>query len=401
MTAAGALVVGASAAGMAAADALREGGWNDPITVLSEELRPPYDRTMLSKGILAGSASQPASLRSEVHLAERQVDLQLGHAARGLDLDRRLVVTSEGATLPYDVLVLATGGRPRTMTTAGGEQLPTLRTAEDLERLRGLAEGAGSATLVGTGFVGLEVAASLRSRGLGVTVLGLEPLPLVGSLGPEIAGWLWEMHRSHGVSGQLGVDVTAVSGGPGGYQVTVSDGRTYRSDLVLTGIGVEPADDWLVGSGVHLQGGVLCDVAGRTDVPDVWVAGDLARMGGTPSGATVQFAHWTNAVEMGRLVGLNIARSETTPYHGLRSYWTQQYGHTLRALGTRRHDDVDEVLEGSVSSGEFLVAHAGPDGVLHGVTSCRRERSLRGYRALLLHGASVEHARHVANLQRA
>ncbi|WP_432841943.1 NAD(P)/FAD-dependent oxidoreductase [Dactylosporangium sp. CA-092794] len=394
-TAPAAVIAGASAAGLAAADGLRDGGWTGPIVVLGEERRPPYDRTMLSKGLLAGPAAEPLPLRTPEQLAGRGIDLRTGHAARGLDIDRRLVVTSDGAALPYAALILATGGRPRAMATAAGHPLPGLRTAEDLERLRDLTGAARAVTLIGAGFIGLEIAAALRGRGVPVAVLGEEPLPLAGPLGDGVARWLWERHLAHGVGGRLGTKVIAVGGGPGDYRVRLADGTAHHADVVLAGVGVVPRDEWLRGSGVARRGGVLCDAAGRTGVPDVWAAGDVARTGGA-----APFGHWTNAVEQGRNVGLNIARGEATAYHGLRSFWTEHYGHTIRSLGTRAPGDLDETVEGEVAGGEFVVLHRARDGAWHGVTACGRDRSLRGYRRLLLAGAPLADAHALARHQR-
>lgn len=381
-----ALIAGASAAGLAAADALREGGWPGTVTVLSDELHAPYDRPMLSKAMLTKGLIRPASLRTADQLTQRRIDIRLGHAARGLDVDRRLVVTSDGEALPYDVLVLATGSRPRSMRTDAGQALPVLRTVDDVELLRAGTDEAKQVTLIGGGFIGLEIAAALSEQGAEVTVIDLEPLPLARQLGPEVADWLWSEHQGRGVRGLLGQSVASVTGAAGAYRIRLADGVIHEADTVVAGIGVEPCDEWLVGSGVTLAGGVACDAAGRTGVPDVWVAGDLARFAAGPEGTSTSFGHWLNAVEQGRNVGLNIARREENPYHSLRSFWTEQYGHTIRSLGTRLDGDLDKVLEGAVPSGEFVVGHFGSGDELHGVTACRRDRSLRGYRKQLLAG---------------
>ncbi|MFD4831290.1 NAD(P)/FAD-dependent oxidoreductase [Streptomyces uncialis] len=396
-----AVVAGASAAGLAAADGLREGGWEGTITVLGEEQHQPYDRTMLSKGLMAAHPGPPAALRTPEHLAQRDIDVRLGQAARGLDIDRRLVVTSEGEALPYDILVLATGSRARIMTTTDGRPLPVLRTVDDLARLRDTVSGGQPVTLVGAGLIGLEIAAALHARGHALTVIGDAALPLADSFGDGVARWLWDLHTSRGVVATLGRKVLAVSGRPGAYRVHLDDGTRHDTDIVLAGIGAVPCDEWLIGSGVRLRDGVLCDAAGRTNVPGVWAAGDLARTRtGTDDRATA-FGHWTNAAEQGRNVGLNAARGEHTPYHGLRSFWTVQYGRTIRSLGTRRGGDRDETVEGDLASGEFVVLHSAPRGeTLHAVTACGRDRSLRGYRKLLLAGASLSQARELAHRQR-
>ncbi len=393
-----AVIVGASAAGMAAADGLREGGWEGRILVLGEELDPPYDRTMLSKGLLADGAARPLMLRTEQQLAERDITLLPGVAARGLDIDRRLVVTSDGDAIPYDAVVVATGSRPRAMTTTAGVPLPVLRNLGDLVRLRDLTAATERVALIGAGLIGLEIAATLRARQIPVTVIGTPTLPLADQLGAEVATWLWGLHEAHGVDGRLGTTVSSVGGEPGAYEITLGDGSSLRCDVVLVAIGVVASDRWLVGSGVALRDGVLCDAGGRTNVPDVWAAGDVARV---QHGAVepLRFGHWTNAVEHGRQVGLNIARGEATAYHGIRSFWTEQYGHTIRSIGTRRPGDTDETVEGEAASGEFLVVHGAGD-AFHAVTACGRDRSLRTYRKSLLQGAALSDARALADRQR-
>ncbi len=396
-----AVIAGASAAGLAAADGLREGGWEGTITVLGEEQHRPYDRTMLSKGLMATHLGQPAALRTPEQLAQRDIDVRTGQAARGLDIDRQLVVTSDGEALPYDILVLATGSRARTMTTTDGRPLPVLRTVDDLLSLRATLHGGQSVTLVGAGLIGLEIAAALHTQGHPLTVIGDAALPLADCFGDEVARWLWDLHTSRGIVATLGRKVLAVSGRPGAHRVHLGDGTHHDTDIVLAGIGVVPCDEWLIGSGVRLRDGVLCDAAGRTNVPGVWAAGDIARTQTTTDGRATAFGHWTNAAEQGRNVGLNAARGEHAAYHGLRSFWTVQYERTVRSLGTRRGGDRDEVVEGDLAGGEFVVLHSAPHGgTWHAVTACGRDRSLRGYRKLLLAGASLSQARELAQMQR-
>jgi NADPH-dependent 2,4-dienoyl-CoA reductase/sulfur reductase-like enzyme len=395
-----ALVAGASAAGLAAADGLREGGWAGCITVLGQEPHPPYDRPMLSKSLLAGAAGQAMALRTPQQLAERCIELKLGCAVRGLDIDRRLVVTSDGDALPYDVLVIATGSRPMTLGTTLGARLPVLRTLPDLQRLRETTASGRPVSVIGAGFIGLEIAASLRSKDVPVTLFGVEDPPLAQQVGTEVAAWLWGLHRANGVKGRFGRTVSSVVGEPGDYRIQFSDGTWEHSEFALTAIGVVPCDDWLVGSGVRLSEGVLCDAAGQTNVPDVWAAGDVARVADARTGSLRRFGHWTNAIEHGRQVGLNIARGDNAPYHGIRSFWTEQYGRTIRSVGTRHAGDTDETVEGDIPSGKFVVLH-GSGGEWHAVTECGLDRSLRGYRKLLLGGAPIAAARALAARQRA
>ncbi|MFF4801106.1 NAD(P)/FAD-dependent oxidoreductase [Streptomyces sp. NPDC001351] len=386
------VVVGASAAGLSAADGLREAGFTGSITVLGAELHQPYDRPTMSKALLVAEEDpQLLELRSPERIEASRLDLRLGHAAAGLDVDRRYVVTTYGEALPWDAVVIACGSRPREMRSLAGEVLPALRTPEDLRVLREAAARYGEMTLIGSGFIGLEVAAALVARGVTVTVLDALPLPLEPVLGTELATHLRDLHTAHGVRFRGAVAVASVTGRPGAYEVRLTDGSVHRTPFVLTGIGAEPAVDWLAGSGIEVTGGIVTDAAGRTNVPGVWAAGDVAAFHHPLLGQHVRVEHWTHAVEQGRHIGLNIARGETTPYQGVPYFWTDQYGMRFQCYGRRRAGDRSLVVEGSLDAGEFLVLF-GHAGELHAAFACGRVRSLRDYRKLLARGGTWDEA---------
>ncbi|MBH0121932.1 FAD-dependent oxidoreductase [Rhodococcus sp. CX] len=389
------VIVGASAAGLSAADGLREGGFTGPVVVLDAEAEPGYDRPMLSKGLLAAKeTTAPASLRTREQLAEKNIEILGGHGAVGLDIDRRLVVTNWGEAIPWHRLIVATGVTARPVVTTSGMALPTLRTRADLDTARAIATSGKPVTLIGSGFIGLEVAAALRSRGVQVTVVGRCALPLVSSVGTEVALWLRDLHLAHGTRLELGTGISRVSETGARYAVRLADGRELHAETVLAGVGSDPATDWLLGSGVDLDGGVVTDSAGRTNVPGVWAAGDVASVP-DPCGGHLRFEHWTHAIEQGRHVGLNIARGTTDPYTAVPYVWTEQYGHTLHLLGERQPGDTDVVIEGDVAAGEFVVAHAS-GGELHGATLCGRIRALRTFKKLLRAGATLDDALAIA-----
>ncbi|TRW47465.1 NAD(P)/FAD-dependent oxidoreductase [Georgenia yuyongxinii] len=395
------VVAGASLAGLAAADALRQGGFDGSITLLSDERRAPYDRPPLSKDLLAADSDPvPVALRPEGHFADHELDLRLGHAAVGLDIDRRYVVTSDGAALPWDAVVVATGSRPRPLLTTSGEALPVLRTIEDLVRIRDGVARHGRVTLIGSSFIGLEIAASLRRRGVAVTLFGATQLPLNDVVGPEVATDVRDLHAAHGVDLRLGALVTAVDGAPGDYALHLSDGTTLSTPFVVAGVGVEPNVEWLLGSGVVLDGGVVCDAAGRTNVPGVWAAGDVAAYDHPLLGSRVRVDHWTSAGQQGRHVAANILSGGDTPFTSVPYYWTDQYDRKFHCYGRRLPADDAFVAEGSLASGEYLVLY-GTAGEFHSVFSSGRERSLRGYRKLLERGGTWDEALAIAdgNLQ--
>jgi NADPH-dependent 2,4-dienoyl-CoA reductase/sulfur reductase-like enzyme len=378
------VVVGASAAGLSAVDGLREAGFDGTITVLGAERHPPYDRPTLSKAALLLSEGEPEllELRTPERLQAARLDLRLGHAAVGLDVDRRYVVTTDGDALPWDAVVIACGSRPRELHTAEGQVLPVLRTPDDLCVLRQAAARYGEISVIGAGFIGLEIAAGLIGHGAKVTVFADTPLPLEAVLGDQVAEAVRDLHLTRGVNLRAATTVQAVTGGPGAYALQLLDGTVHRTPFVIVGIGVDPDVDWLVGSGVDLDRGVVTDAAGRANVSGVWAAGDVAAFEHPLLGERVRVEHWTHAIGQGRHVGLNIARGVDTSYAGVPYFWTDQYERRFEGYGWRRPGDEVVVAEGSLTDDEFLVLHGG-NGELHAAFASGKTRSLRGYRKLL------------------
>ena len=378
------VIVGASAAGLSAADGLREGGYDGRIVILGDEQHEPYDRPTLSKKLLVSQGEpQLHALRTPERLEADGVTLLLGHRAVGLDVDRHYVVTENGDAVPWDAVIITTGSRPRTLVTTEAETLPVLRTPADLGLLREAAARYGQVTLIGAGLIGLEIASSLSGHHVEVTVINDLELPLRNILGEPVAEQVRELHRRHGVDLLLGVSVESVSGGPGSYSVQLSDGSNHRTSFILVGIGVEANDEWLDGSGVALDAGVVVDAAGRASVPGVWAAGDVARLLSHPSlPESTRVEHWTHAIEHGRHVGLNVARGSHADYAAVPYFWTEQYGRRFHGYGRIRPGDTAQLVEGALDEEEYLVLY-GSGEELHAVVSCGCVRSLRGYRKLL------------------
>ncbi len=390
------LVVGGSAAGLSAADGLREGGYEGPITILNAEKRAGYDRPTLSKALLSGSGEpEVRALRQPTHFAEKGYDVRTGVTAARLDPDRQVVVADDGEEFGYDALVIATGTRNRTLTTDDGLELPTMRTAEDLVTIRDQVSSCRAVTVVGAGFIGLEVAASLRERGRDVTLFGAHPLPMDHIIGPEVAGLIRDDHRAHGVDLHSETFVTGIGGRPGAYLLRYTDRagieHTHATRCIIAGIGITPNVEWLEGSGIALDGGVVTDAAGRTNLPDVWAAGDVAYFFHPLYDEYVRVHHWTNAVEQGRVIGLNIARDTDTPYRTVPYFWTDMYGHKYHSYGRRRDDDEARLAIGTLEDDEFLVLF-GREGRFDAIVSRGCQRSLRGYKKLLQKGAGWDEA---------
>lgn len=388
----GVVIVGGSAAGLSAADGLREGGYDGAITVLDENIEPGFDRPMLSKGLVAqGAGAQPLELRSPATLAERDITVLAGHGAVGLDTDRRLVVTNYGEAIPWENLIIASGVDARRLSTTAGTPLPALRNLADLALVHDMCDSHREITIVGGGFIGLEVASSLRARGIDVMVFCPNPLPLVQTLGEDVATWLRALHRDNGVRLELDSMVATVEEVGDGYRLHLDDGRTHECDAVLAGVGVVSRTDWLTDSGVELDDGVVIDPAGRTTVPGIWAAGDVARTVDPGTGERDRFEHWTHAIEQGRHVGLNVVRGTDEPYDAVPYVWTEQHGHTLHMYGRRRPDDEDTLVRGSLDSDQFVVVHGRGD-EFRAATICGLPKDVRTYKKLLRSGATLADA---------
>lgn len=346
------VVVGASAAGLAAVEALRREGYDGTLTLVGAEPHPPYDRPPLSKQLLAG-AWEPDRLvlRTPAELSALGLDLRLGTAATGLDPAARVVALSDGDRLPYDALVIATGVRPRRLPGEGPQHV--LRTLEDALALRERLRPGRHLAVVGAGFLGAEAAAVARGLGVEVTLLEPEPVPLARTVGAPVGAMLAALHREHGVTLRTGVAVRAVCRGG----VRLADGAFVAADEVLTAIGSVPNTDWLAGSGLPVGDGLECDVYGAA-APGVYGAGDVARVRHPVSGAASRVEHRTHAAESGLAVARNLLRPDAPrPFAPVPYVWSDQYDVRLQAYGYLRGHDHLDVVEGALATRRFLVAY--------------------------------------------
>ena len=339
----GVLVVGAGLAGATTATSLRELGFGGPITLVGAEPVLPYERPGLSKGYLAGTTDAD-DLR--VHGPEVYetfgVDVRLGAEAVGLDVHARAVSLADGTTLAYDELVIATGGVNRRPPLPGMD-LPgvhQLRTLAEAEALREAASEARSAVVVGQGFVGCEVAATLRTLGLDVTMVDPLPGPLWAALGPDISARVAGWHTAAGVTLHNDVGVASLDGADRVSAVTLADNTVLPADLVVVGVGARPATDWV--SGVDLvDGAVAVDAEGRSSVAHVWAVGDAAAAWDEQTGGHRRVEHFDSAIVHGQRVAHALVGAPSTS--GGRSwFWTDQHGHTIQYAGA--HEPTDDVV---------------------------------------------------------
>jgi NADPH-dependent 2,4-dienoyl-CoA reductase/sulfur reductase-like enzyme len=327
------LIIGASLAGVNAAQALREAGFAGEVILLGDEGCLPYDRPPLSKEALASGDVPPAELRPAAWYADNGIELRLGARALALDAWRRRVTLADGAEAGYDGLIIATGAEPRPLPAplrAAG--VITLRRPEDAAALRSLLAPGVRVVVIGAGFIGLEVAATARSAGARVTVAEVATAPLARAFGEQVGDWLARRHRDAGADVRCGQPVRAVIASGLGYRVVLGDGAVLHADVVVAAAGVSPGVDWLRGSGLRLGDGVLCDAYCRTSAPGVVAAGDVARWYNPLFDEDMRVEHWTNAVEQGRAAALTLL-GEGAPYAPVPYFWSDQHGMRIRFAG--------------------------------------------------------------------
>jgi NADPH-dependent 2,4-dienoyl-CoA reductase/sulfur reductase-like enzyme len=396
-------IVGASLAGIRAAETLRRDGFAGTITLIGDEPHAPYDRPPLSKQFLAGTVERDRlSLVAPDALAALGLDLRLGVRAVGLDVEARTLRLGDGTVLAYDGLLIATGAAPRRLP--GTEHLAgvhTLRTVDDSLALReAFVAGPRRVVVIGAGFIGAEVAATARGLGLEVTMIEALPVPLGRVLGDDIGNVMAAVHREHGVDLRLGVGVDGVDGDGRVERVRLSDGSAVDADVVVVGIGVVPNTDWLAGSGLTIDNGVLCD-ATTLAAPHVTAAGDVARWYNPRFDETARVEHWDHAIEMAAHAArrLLVDDADATAFAPVPFFWSDQYDRKIQLAGRTRHDDTVGIVTGSLEERRFAAVY-GRAGRLVAVLGMNRPRHVMQYRQLIAQGASFDEALAFAAEQR-
>ncbi|MGW2329867.1 NAD(P)/FAD-dependent oxidoreductase [Streptomyces sp. NPDC001700] len=374
---AGVLVVGASAAGLSTAEALRRKGFEGALTVLGAEPHQPYDRPPLSKQVLSG-AWEPdrATLRGPEQLASLDAEFILGDPAVSLDAAARTVHTASGRVLRADAIVVATGLRPRTFAGQDGVAgVHVLRTLDDALALRAGLLTATRVVVVGDGVLGTEIAATARTMGLPVTLTGPQAAPLESQFGPLIARRLAELHTERGVEPRLGAAVTSLAEQSGHVTgVRLATGEVLPADLVVVAFGSTPATDWLAGSGLKVDNGVVCDSSCRA-ADGVYAVGDVARWHHEGLGTLLRLENRTNATEQAAHVAAAIL-GERRPFTPVPYFWTDQFDVKLQVYGVPSADAEVTVVEGDMAQGRF-VARYRRNGVTAGVLGWRMPKQTR------------------------
>lgn len=292
------VVVGASLAGLRAVEAARKAGFPGEITLVGGEEHLPYDRPPLSKAFLDDPDAEPPVYRTDTYLRDDLgVRLRLGAPATAVDSDRRVVQVG-GAEVPYTWLVIATGAQARTLPgTEGLAGVHALRTLDDAVAIRAALDAGARTVVVGAGFIGSEVASGARKRGLPATIVEALPTPLIRAVGEEMGAACASLHEANGTDLRCGVGVESIEGDGAVERVRLSDGTVLPADLVVVGIGADPATGWLAGSGIEIDNGVVCDAGLAASKPGVFAAGDVARWHNPLFDRSMRLEHWTSAAE--------------------------------------------------------------------------------------------------------
>lgn len=379
------MIVGGGLAATRTAEQLRRSEYAGPITIVSAEDRLPYDRPPLSKDVLRAETDD-VTLKPAEFYTEKDITVQLGNAVCSVDTDTKTLTLSDGTQLGYEELVIATGLVPKRISSF--PDLPgihVLRSFEQSIALRREAGAARRAVVVGAGFIGCEVAASLRSLGVDVVLVEPQPAPLASVLGEQIGELVARLHRAEGVDVRCGVGVAQVEGDDRVRSVTLDDGTELAADLVIVGIGSHPATGWLDGSGIEVDNGVVCDRVGRTSVPHVWAVGDVASWRDA-AGEQVRVEHWSNVADQARamvpsMLGQDPPAAAAVPY-----FWSDQYDVKIQCLGEPQATDTVHLVE---DDGRKFLAYYERDGIVAGVVGASMPAKVMKTRSKIAAGAPI------------
>jgi 3-phenylpropionate/trans-cinnamate dioxygenase ferredoxin reductase component len=311
------VIVGGSLAGATAAVTLREEGADGSVTMIGAERESPYERPPLSKGYLRGEVPFDKSLvRPPSFYAEHGIETMLGVRAARIDLSARVVELENGRRVPFGLLLIATGGRNRRLSIPGSELegIYSLRTVDDADRIKAEMRPGRRVVVVGMGFIGSEVAASLRAKDLDVVVIEPAKTPLFRVLGEAVGQTIADLHRAHGVRTIFEDAVSAFEGDQRVERVITKGGLRLECDFVVAGIGIEPVVDTLDGTGIHVDNGVVVDQYCQTSVPGIYAAGDVANHYHPVFERQIRVEHWQNAIKQGAAAARNML-GRAVPYN--------------------------------------------------------------------------------------
>ena len=367
------VIVGGGAAGFAAAEMLRRHGYQNGVTMLSNDDTPPVDRPNLSKDYLAGSAPEDwVPLRGDAFYKENNIDLRLNAEVGRIDVKGSAVVLKDGSSVPYDRLLLATGAEPVRLPIPGAElpHVHTLRSLADCRAIIKAADGAKRAVVIGASFIGLEVAASLRARKLEVHVIAPEKRPLERVFGPQMGDFIRKLHEEHGVIFHLEDTSEAISG----KQVKLKAGGTLDADLVVVGVGVRPRIALAEQAELAIDKGVTVNAQLQTSAPNIFAAGDIARWPDPHTGENIRVEHWVVAERQGQTAALNMLGMGLT-YTAVPFFWSQHYDIPINYVGhAEKWDDI--AIEGDIPNKDCILRYRRGGKVLAVASIFRDKESL-------------------------
>ncbi len=346
------IIIGGGAAGEAAAEMLRREGYEGRLTMFSADADLPPDRPKLSKGFLNGSSeADEVPLRPGDFYAAHRIDLRLGTAVRRIDPEARLVTLADGSDHPYGALLLATGAAPKRLDVPGDAQVHYLRSVADSRALVAKAKPGARAVVIGSSFIGLEVAASLRKRDVAVAIVTPEAVPMAKLLGPEVGAHFRALHEQHGVVFYAKAEVARVEPNA----VILKDGQRIEADFIVAGIGVQPLTELAAQAGLATDRGVSVNEYLETSAPGIFAAGDIARWPDPHSGQAIRVEHWVVAQRQGQVAARNMLgyreRFDQAPF-----FWTIQYEFGLGYVGHAEH--WDEILfDGSLEENDCTITY--------------------------------------------
>jgi 3-phenylpropionate/trans-cinnamate dioxygenase ferredoxin reductase component len=322
------VIIGASLAGAKAAEALRDAGFDGPITLIGNEYERPYERPPLSKGYLLGSSERDVIYVHPLQwYADSGIDLRLGVEVTGIDPAAHTVRLADGSTIGYSKLLIATGSSPRRLQVPGADLdgVLSLRRVGDSDQIKEAFEQASRVVVIGAGWIGLETTAAARAVGADVTVLEMADLPLVRVLGPEVAQVFADLHTEHGVDLQFGVQVAEITGHGGKVTgVRLADGRTFAADTVIVAVGITPNTELAAAAGLEIDNGVRVDAQLRSSDPDIYAAGDVANAYHPLLGKRIRVEHWANALNQPQTAARAMLGQDVS-YDRMPYFFTDQY----------------------------------------------------------------------------
>jgi 3-phenylpropionate/trans-cinnamate dioxygenase ferredoxin reductase subunit len=387
------VIVGASLAGAKAAETLRAEGFDGRVVVIGEETERPYERPMLSKEYLRGD--KPAAklyVHDEAFYADNDIELLTGTRVASLDPGAHQVTLQDGSRMPYSRLLLSTGATPRRLSLPGAD-LPGvryLRTMADSDALRAAIAAASRVVVIGSGWIGSEVAASARQLGAEVAIVGPDAVPLERVLGPEVGGVYRDLHAENGVELHLSTKIMAIVGGDAARGVRTMDGAVVEGDLVVVGVGATPRDELARDAGLTLENGIVVDELLRTSAPDVFAAGDVAATWNPMYNKRIRMEHWANALNQGQTAARNML-GQGTAYAKLPYFYSDQFDLGMEYNGYASEWD-RVVLRGDAAGREFLAFWLKDGRVLAGMNANIWDQG-DGIKALLRVDAGIDVSR--------